>query len=515
MLKYLKLTQMSVKQRIVVIFILFMLIPSIIFLTICIRSYSGYVLDSILNEKYSVMEQINKNITYQFANYEDMTMTLYHNEQTRSYIDGEDFSENSVPIKQYLNGIVNSEKYVVSAILEIGNTTYVSGNNYLNLEEGFFSQYREQIAAAKGKEVWIPTQNLSTSYRHNVKNFVLARAINSPNRTVGVLWIFFSEEFFDDVLENKSLQVNSDSLVVSPDKRIISSTNKSLVGFSSELEYIDKIVFGQNGYFTYKDSQTDKDYIVVYSTSVDTGWTIVTMTPREIAFSDVEGISAMAVVIYCLYAIFVFLAYILLSRGIFVPLAQLSHGMNKVSAGNFNERLEKRYDDEIGLLVSNYNYMLGKITQLMEDIRSEEKAKNDEKMKVLSMQIGPHFIYNTLNSIKWMATVNKQPNIKKMVESLIKLMASVTYNTNEEISLKEEIELVKHYCYIQKVRFMNFDILYDISEEAGSCRVIKFILQPIIENCILYAFTGKTDGGVIEISARVEDRLNIVIKDNG
>ena len=62
---------------------------------------------------------------------------------------------------------------------------------------------------------------------------------------------------------------------------------------------------------------------------------------------------------------------------------------------------------------------------------------------------------------------------------------------------------------------MNFDILYDISEEAGSCRVIKFILQPIIENCILYAFTGKTDGGVIEISARVEDRLNIVIKDNG
>ena len=103
--------------------------------------------------------------------------------------------------------------------------------------------------------------------------------------------------------------------------------------------------------------------------------------------------------------------------------------------------------------------MLGKISDLMEEVRIKEEAKNNEKMKVLSMQIGPHFIYNTLNSIKWMAAVNKQPNIKKMVESLIKLMVSVTYNTNEEIYLHEEIELIKCYCYIQKVRYMNFDIV--------------------------------------------------------
>lgn len=154
------------------------------------------------------------------------------------------------------------------------------------------------------------------------------------------------------------------------------------------------------------------------------------------------------------------------------------------------------------------------LSQAVEKLSTEE-AKNNEKMKVLSMQIGPHFIYNTLNSIKWMAAVNKQPNIKKMVESLIKLMVSVTYNTNEEIYLHEEIELIKCYCYIQKVRYMNFDIVYNISEDAGNCRVIKFILQPVIENCILYAFSGKADGGVIEISAEVQDMLYITIKDNG
>ncbi len=511
---FIKMRQFSVKQRIVIIFILFILIPSTAFLTISIRSYSQYALNSIISEKHSVMEQINKNISYQFDNYEDMTMTLYHNMQTRSYIDSEDYSEESVFIRQFLSSIVNSEKYVVSAMLHIGDRNYISGNNYLDLDS-FFAEYEGQVLKEKGREVWIPTQNLSTSFRNSVKNFVLARAINSPNQTVGTLWLFFGEDFFDDVLENKSLHESSDVLILAPDKRVITSMDKSKVGFVSELEYTDDIVFGHNGYFTYTDREEKEDYIVVYSTSADTGWTIVSATPQKVVFRDIENIKAMAVVIYMLFAIFVVLAYVLLSRGIFVPLAQLSNGMRKVSAGHFEEHLEKRNDDEIGLLVSNYNYMLGKITTLMEDIRNEEKAKNDEKMKVLSMQVGPHFIYNTLNSIKWMATVNKQPNIKKMVESLIKLMMNVTYNTNEEICLNEEIELIKSYSYIQKVRYMNFDIAYHIPETAGNCRIIKFILQPLIENCILYAFAGKTDAGVIEISAEAGEILYITVRDNG
>jgi two-component system sensor histidine kinase YesM len=509
-----KKSKVSVKQRIVITFILSIILPSTILLYICIHSYSQYALNSIINEKHSIMEQINKNISYQFLNYKDMTMTMYHNEQIKNYLDDENYSEDSIHIKQFLSSMVNSEKYMSGAILNLGDQKYTAGYNYVNIED-FFEKYEDIVISEDGKVVWIPTQNLSTSYRSNVKNFVMARAVNSPNRTVGILWLFFSEDFFDDVLENKSFNNSSDILIISPEKLIITSTDKSKVGLKADPEYTDKIVFGENGYFTYKDIADKEKYIVVYSTSADTGWTIVAVTPQKVVFRDVENIKVMTVIIYILYAVFIILTYILLSRWIFEPLAQLSNGMKKVSSGNFKELLKKRSDDEIGMLVSNYNYMLGKISDLMEEVRIKEEAKNNEKMKVLSMQIGPHFIYNTLNSIKWMAAVNKQPNIKKMVESLIKLMVSVTYNTNEEIYLHEEIELIKCYCYIQKVRYMNFDIVYNISEDAGNCRVIKFILQPVIENCILYAFSGKADGGVIEISAEVQDMLYITIKDNG
>jgi len=441
------------------------------------------------------MEQINKNISYQFLNYKDMTMTMYHNEQIKNYLDNENYSESSIHLKQFLSSMVNSEKYMAGAILNLGEHKYTAGYNYVNIED-FFEKYEDLVISEDGKVVWIPTQNLSTSYRSNVKNFVMARAVNSPNRTVGILWLFFSEEFFDDVLENKSFNNSSDILIISPEKLIITSKDKSKVGLKADPEYTDKIVFGANGYFTYRDIAEKEKYIVVYSTSADTGWTIVAITPQKVVFRDIENIKVMTAIIYILYAVFIILTYILLSRWIFEPLAQLSNGMKKVSSGNFKELLKKRSD-------------------LMEEVRIKEEAKNNEKMKVLSMQIGPHFIYNTLNSIKWMAAVNKQPNIKKMVESLIKLMVSVTYNTNEEIYLHEEIELIKCYCYIQKVRYMNFDIVYNISEDARNCRVIKFILQPVIENCILYAFSGKADGGVIEISAEVQDMLYITIKDNG
>lgn len=506
--------QLSVKHRIVVIFILFIIIPSMAFLYISISSYSQYALDSIITEKQSIMEQINKNISYQFDNYEDMTMTLYHNAQTRVYIDSEDYSSDSVYIQQFLSSIVNSEKHVVSAILNLEGRKFISGYNYLNQVE-FFDKFRQQVTDKKGKVVWIPTQNLSTSYHNNVKNFAMARAVNSPNRSVGELWLFFDVNFFDDVLDNRSLRASSDVMIIASDKHVITSTDKMQTGFISGLDYLEDIEYGQSGHFTYMDPDKKEEYIAIYSYSPVTDWTIVTATPQKVAFRAVDNIKVMTLIIVVLYTIFIILAYILLSQGIFRPIAQLSSGMRKVSAGNFNERLEKKNDDEIGMLVSNYNYMLGKIAALMEDIRNEEKAKNDAKMKVLSMQIGPHFIYNTLNTIKWMASINKQTNIKKMIESLIKLMVNVTYNTNEEICLEEEIELIKCYCYIQKARYMNFDIMLDIPETAATCRVLKFILQPIVENCILYAFSEKSDGGIIEITAKVDDMLYIFIKDNG
>lgn len=121
------------------------------------------------------------------------------------------------------------------------------------------------------------------------------------------------------------------------------------------------------------------------------------------------------------------------------------------------------------------------------------------------MQIGPHFLYNTLNSIKWMAVLNNQPGIKQMVESLMKLLGAVAYNKEDEISLREELELLESYIFIQKVRFMNFRVEYDVPEQVLSMKIGRFMLQPFVENCIIHGLHGLDYEGVIRIRIPADD----------
>ena len=140
-----------------------------------------------------------------------------------------------------------------------------------------------------------------------------------------------------------------------------------------------------------------------------------------------------------------------------------------MSDKNLKNRLPKK-TDEMGMLITNYNFMIDEIMRLMSEVREEEKEKNEEKMKVLSMQINPHFVFNTLNTVKWMAISNKQTNIKCMIESLIALMKSVTYTRKEEVFVEEELELLASYVYIQKMRFVNFEVGYEVDDNTKSSR---------------------------------------------
>lgn len=505
----------SIKSRILYTFILFVVLPSVLFLIYCIRSYSEYALSSIIKEKHSIMEEIHKNISFQFSNFKDTTMTFYYNDRIRDYIDREDYEEESDYIYQYLNSIVNSEKYIASAVLDLNGSVYQVGYHYLDLES-YFEKHQKTILDRKGKAVWLSTEVIPSTVNQQLKQFVLARAVNSPNGTVGILWLFFSEDFFKDILNNDSIRESAEYYMVAPDKRILTSDNPKLVGEETDIAYMDKVIEEKNGFFNHYNEELNENEIIVFSTSKETGWSVVTVSLESVVFQDLHKIEVMACIIFICYVVFLIGAYALLVKVIFRPLEQLSVGMQFVSRGDFSQKLEHQNNDEIGMLSSNYNYMVEKIQTLMQDIRLEEQEKNEERVKVLAMQIGPHFVFNTLNTIKWMASVNRQDNIRKMIESLIRLMRSVTYHTNEEISVAEEIELLQCYVYIQKTRFINFEIIFEVEEGVMSCGICKLILQPLVENAIIHAFREKVEGGKIEITIYTEKEfLMIEVKDNG
>ena len=182
-----------------------------------------------------------------------------------------------------------------------------------------------------------------------------------------------------------------------------------------------------------------------------------------------------------------------------------------------NVRMEEIKSGELKNLSEHFNSMTDKINILIKHNQEVINEKNNFKMQILMAKLHPHFIFNALNTIKWMSVINHQENIQKLTEALIYILMNNAGDKKEDYSLKDEEELIKQYAVIQKARFMNFEIEWDLAEETLDCRIFQFLLQPVVENAIVHGFKrGMTRGGKVKISSRIRNgMLEIAITDNG
>jgi two-component system sensor histidine kinase YesM len=182
--------------------------------------------------------------------------------------------------------------------------------------------------------------------------------------------------------------------------------------------------------------------------------------------------------------------------------------------------VESNVYNELDNLSESFNNMVYQIRQLMEDIVTVEHNKNELELEVLHAQINPHFLYNTLNTIRWMAKIKGEDSISDALVALVKLLrVSISFGKNM-IMLQDEIEYIENYILIQKLRFNQlFEIHYDIKEEHKKLYIPKLILQPIVENSLIYGIDEaekREETIIINIFTREkDDHIEIVVKDNG
>lgn len=136
-------------------------------------------------------------------------------------------------------------------------------------------------------------------------------------------------------------------------------------------------------------------------------------------------------------------------------------------------------------------------------------------MQALMMQMSPHFIYNSLNTIKWIAVINKQENIRQMIESLIQIFMNMSKRTDENNTIRDEMELLQNYANIQKARFLNFDLMIRADEDTMDLQIKRFLLQPIVENAIIHGLNQSEKIGMICIRVYQDKYLHVEITDNG
>ena len=251
--------------------------------------------------------------------------------------------------------------------------------------------------------------------------------------------------------------------------------------------------------------------------SMRTGWYVVSVAFDSDMVNGWPYVQLMNALIGLVLFLIVGLVTNFITKGITKPLRQLQTVMKSVDTGEFRKAGNLDATDEIQELAREYDLMVGRIGELMDENVREQELKRKSDLKALQAQINPHFLYNTLDSIIWMGEMDKSKEVVKMTSALSRLFRISISKGRELISLRNELDHVRSYLTIQEMRYKNkFRYLIDIPEELMDCTVLKITLQPLVENAIYHGIRSVDYEGLIEISGRREyDDIILIVQDNG
>ncbi len=261
-----------------------------------------------------------------------------------------------------------------------------------------------------------------------------------------------------------------------------------------------------------------KPNYVLFTTSAMTGWRIVGRVPLQEIVKEANDIRQLIIVSVSLSILFAITLYFFITTRLTRPVQVLMTKMRQAAAGYFEAKVRPTGQDEIADLGNSFNIMLGKIKALLDQSIQEQEQIQKAELRTLQAQINPHFLYNTLDSIVWMAEAGKNAEVIHLVQALSRFFRISLNRGMDWVSLKEELEHARSYLVIQQMRYrdiLSYEI--DVEEELLQVPILKMTLQPIVENALYHGIKNKRGMGLIRITADSPNKQEIVltISDNG
>lgn len=318
---------------------------------------------------------------------------------------------------------------------------------------------------------------------------------------IGYVAISLKDSFFTSVLNYYSLPDDS-YLYLTLGEHVYSMTANGLIAVEDNNLTLKKL--------------NDESYAVTKTLSDGIGTVSQTLSEKEISAYTPYYITILVSVVFFSFLLGIIVAVIMYNL-INVPVEKLQNKIAKVSKGEFERDDQIEWEHELGDIGRGINDMSESINKLLNDRIQDEKDKKDLEYKMLQNQINPHFLYNTLNSIKWMAVTQGATGISEMTTALSRLLRNISKGTQTVITIEEEMSLVKDYFTIQQYRYggsITLDIICD-DDSVYNEKIVKFTLQPLVENAIFHGIEPKQSHGTISIHLFRDEDVYIVVKDDG
>lgn len=497
----------SIRTSIIFSFAFLIVFALLIFFVLSLRFTREAVLENSTEYTSQLIGQVNDDIDSYIGYMENISFLVASNSDVRDYLFEETLSEERQ--EELRERIIEVFKTLTDTRDDIANIALLpkkreclinKGNSELNpfISVPDLSWYQEAVDA-EGRAV------ISSSHVQNViqgsYDWVVTLSRNISRREEpeagGVFFVDLNYSAISDLCERLSLGSRGYIYILDENGGIVYHPQQQLIYSGMKQELIIEVMNTEASSFLTEDGR-----LYTISRSEETGWIVVGVSMESELMRRVDA----ALKIYLLIAVGLFMAALLLayllSDEITKPIKALEHSMKEVEKGNFaHAALAVRDNNEIGNLSRSFNIMTEEIKNLIDQRDKEQQIKRRSELRALQSQINPHFLYNTLDSIIWMAEWGKNQEVVRMTSSLAKLLRRSISNEQEVVTVAEEVEYTESYLTIQKMRYKDkLEYEITIEKEILQAKVVKLILQPLVENSIYHGIKYKEGKGTVRIA---------------
>lgn len=418
--------------------------------------------------------------------------------------------------KQYIQEqILRYNTHISSAILyNVTSGTFFTGGYYYSAS--VMAQIAETLGGLEHADAAHSNIFLLCADAPDSQTLVLiARPVfdTSTRRYLGYFCLVVDARQFQAVLDSDT-PAGVEQYIVDGQGVVVYCQDDAKIGKLSA-PFIRKFSAGTAPYEQTK--QDGRTVMLLQSTLAHLDWRAVSMVETGQVFYDAKQKQLrMSLVVAILFAVSV-LAAVGVAVSISRPINRLKVATERMVNERFEMRVPVTSHDEVGDLARSFNRMLEEIEQLIQQVIEREQEKQAAEINTLQAQINPHFLYNTLNTIKWMANMQCADNISDATDSLIYLLRYASAFGTKFVCVRDEYHFVQRYLSLMQLRYCDsFSVQCDFSEEALSCECLRFLLQPFVENAIFHGFRKRNRQNLLELSAHCAgDTLVFHIKDNG
>lgn len=376
----------------------------------------------------------------------------------------------------------------------------------------------QEFLRSKKLTLWLDFDFNSPDYKPYEKSTLslMRKVYYYTGAFAGTLEMNVRENQISDLYKN-SIVDNMNVFIVNKDNIIVSSPKSDEIGRSIENQPYCRFINSDQGYGGKLFRVDNISQLVIYREYQQFGWTIIGVIPKHSITGDTRFL---IIIVITVGALSIFFSSFFTNRFaslITGPISNIETVVSQVSIGNYDARITIINKDELGILSSRINQMIENILELMESNKHHYEQKRIYELGYIQMQMNPHFLYNSLETVCGMIEAEEYKTAIRTINDIARFYRSVLNAGDTLITVNEEMQITLRYLKILKHRYGRiFRCEYNIPDEMLNQKIIKLVLQPIVENAVLHGISGSRKDGLIVISGIIDgDDQYLIVKDNG